>query len=146
MTDLPPLLRRVQAAESATARFSGQPFKWGENDCLRMTAHALRELGRTPPLREAGAYATLIGAKRALRRTGHPTLHAWIDSWGLQRIPQAFLMPADLLALPSGDDSMPALALQLSGNRLLGFVPEEGGCCVFTLAAGVIPIAVWSAL
>ena len=105
----PTLPERAAAAESAIARFSGQPFAWGERDCLRMVAHALRELGHAPPLRAAGKYATLIGAHRALKRTGHATLQEWVDAWGLRRITPAMALPADILALPSEVEAMPAL-------------------------------------
>ena len=141
----PTLPERAAAAESAIARFSGQPFAWGERDCLRMVAHALRELGHAPPLRAAGKYGTLIGAHRALKRTGYATLQAWVDAWGLRRITPAMALPADILALPSEIDAMPALGLVLSGGRVLAYVPEFGCAAAVTLLPTIHPLAAWSA-
>ena len=140
----PTLPERVHAAEAAVAQFAGKSFAWGERDCVRLVAHALRELGVAPPLRQAGAYKTALGARRALKRTGHATLDGWVDAWGLQRIAPAFALPCDVLALPSGDPTMPALGLALSGARILAFVPEADGAAVFSLVGGVHPLAAWS--
>lgn len=134
----PSLVERVRAAESTITRFSGAPLVWGETDCLRLIAHGLRELGRTPPLRKAGAYSSHLGAHRALRRTGFATLQDWVTSWGLTPIAPALTLPADVVALPSGDDAMPSLALVLSNGLLLGFVPEVESACVFELRQPVI--------
>ena len=144
MTDLPPLMRRMRAAESAIARFSDKPFAWGEFDCLRLAAFTLREMGHAPPLRQAGQYRTLIGAHRALKRTGFATLHAWIDAWGLQRIRPAMALPADILALPSEIETMPALGVVLPNGRVLAYAPELGCAAPVTLLAHIHPIAAWS--
>ena len=138
------LPERAAAAESAIARFSGQPFAWGERDCLRMVAHALRELGHAPPLRTAGRYANLLGAHRALKRTGYATLQEWVDAWGLRRITPATALPADVLALPSEIPAMPALGLVLPGGRVLAYAPELGTAAAVQLLPGIHPLAAWS--
>jgi hypothetical protein len=142
MSDETPLMRRMRAAESAVARFAGEPFAWGSSDCVRLVAHVMRDLGRSPPLREAGDYKTLLGARRALKRTGQPTLEAWVDSWGLKRIPPAFALPADIVALPGVDGDMPALTVVLSNGRLFGFL--EGVGKVMTLTDPNAPLTAWS--
>ncbi len=144
MTDVPPLVRRMRATEAAVERFSGQPFQWGANDCLRMAAFVLREMGHAAPLRQAGSYATLIGAHRALKRTGFATLDRWIDAWGLRRITPALALPADILALPSEIEAMPALGVVLSQGRVLAYAPELGGAAPVTLLDTVHPLAAWS--
>ena len=144
MTDVPPLVRRMRATEAALERFAGKPFVWGERDCLRMVAFALREMGHSPPLREAGRYATLLGAHRALKRTGYATLDAWVDAWGLRRIPAALALPADILALPSEIPAMPALAVVLSHGRVLAYAPELGCAAPVTLLDTVLSLAAWS--
>ena len=141
----PTLPARIAAAESAIARFAGQPFAWGRRDCLRLVAHALRELGHAPPLRDAGDYRTLLGARRALKRTGHATLDAWVDAWGLQRIPPAAALPADVLAFPSEHPSLPALAIVLSNGRVLGYVEQLGVATSVMVNRAIPPIAAWSA-
>lgn len=139
-----PLIRRVRAAESTIGRFDRQPLVWGSQDCLRMAAHCLRQLGHAPPLRDAGPYRSPLGARRALKRTGFASLDRWVDSWGLPRIPAAMALPADVLAYETEDAAMPALALQLSNGRIFGFEPGAGVCCVIALNPGVVPLAAWS--
>ena len=145
MSDDRSLATRVRVAEATGEKFAGRPFEWGERDCLRMVAFALREFGYAPPLRAAGSYRTLIGAHRALKRTGFATLDAWIDAWGLQRIPPASALPADVLALPSEIPSMPALGLNLSGGYFLCFVPATGAAECVAFANGDQPLAAWRA-
>ena len=138
-----PLIERQRAAESTVAKFKGQAFVWGKTDCVRLVAHTLRQLGYPPPLRDAGAYSSHLGAKRALKRTGFPTLQGWVDAWGLKRIAPAAALTGDIVALPSGDDAMPAMALVLSNGRFFGFMPETGCATVFALKAAA-PLAAWS--
>jgi hypothetical protein len=139
MTDTSPLGERVRAANSAVARFNGEPFVWGRSDCVRLVAHVLRETGKSPPLREAGEYKTLLGARRALKRTGHASLEAWVDSWGLTRIPAAFALPGDIVALPGVDGDMPALTIQLTNGRLFGFMLDVGA-----VVASSAALTAWS--
>lgn len=142
MSDTTPLGERVRAAESAVARFNAEPFVWGKADCVRLVAHVLREVGKSPPLRQAGEYKTLLGARRALKRTGHASLEAWVDSWGLRRTPPAFALPGDIIALPGVDGDMPALTVLLSNGRLFGFL--EGFGTVVALTDPAAPVAAWS--
>ena len=121
------LIRRVRAAESAVTRFSGKPFKWGENDCIRLVAHTMRELDLTPNLAAGGFYSTMLGAKRALRRAGHEKLETLIESWGLVPMPSAMTLPGDVVALPGKEGGWPALAVTLSNGRLLGFLAGADG-------------------
>ena len=141
----PDMAGRVAAAEAAVARFAGQPFAWGRNDCLRIVAFALRELGHAPPLRMAGNYKTLLGAHRALKRTGHATLDGWVDAWGLLRIPPAAALPGDVLAFPSEVPTMPALALALSNGRVLACVAQLSAIACVPVNRSIPPIAAWSA-
>ena len=136
-----PMLLRVRAAEATLQQFMGKPFAWGRADCLRLAAFHLRELGCAPPLREAGEYRTLLGAHRALKRTGHATFEAWVDSWGLMRIPPALALPGDLLGFRTEEDGWHALSVALSNGRALGFYGDP------PLAQVVQPVdvaAAWS--
>ena len=135
MTDVPPLVRRMRTTEAAIARFADQPFAWGTVDCLRLTAFVLREMGHAPPLRQAGRYSPLLGAHRALKRTG----------FALRRITPALALPADILALPSGFEAMPALGVVLSQGRVLAFAPELGCAAPVVLLDSIHPLAAWSA-
>lgn len=132
---------RIAAAESTIKRFGGQAFAWGEIDCLRLVAHGLRELGHAPPMRDAGMYRSHLAARRSLRRMGHATLEAWVDTWDLVRIPPASALPADVLAFPSEDEHLVGLALQLSNGRIFGFHASADEACV--IAPAVAPLAAW---
>lgn len=141
----PSLVDRVRAAESTIARFNGQPFLWGENDCVRLAAHVLRQLGRAPPLRQAGHYSTFLGAHRALKRTGHARLEDWVDAWGLKRIVPASILPGDIVALPPKEEGdWPALGVTLSSGHFLAFLSGEGA--VITCQPGFGPAIAWSAV
>lgn len=132
-----PMIARRDAAQAAVDRFDGQPFAWGKNDCVRLSAFTLRKLGHKPNLARAGSYSSLLGAKRALMRTGFATLDAALDALGLSRIPPAAAITGDLVGLPGLDD-WTALTVALGNGRVLGFM--DGRCGVMQ---PLTPIVAW---
>ena len=50
---IPPLLARRDAAQAAIDAFLGQPFAWGEADCVRLAACVLNHHGRPTDLNRA---------------------------------------------------------------------------------------------
>lgn len=122
---------RMRACEATQARFDGQLFKWGQHDCVRLAAFALKELGYKPRLVRGGAYASARGARAALRRAGFDSLEAALDGLGLPRIAPAAALAGDILGFPTDDPLFPlALGVALGSRRCLMFAPPETRCLV----------------
>lgn len=117
------LIRRRDAAQAAVDRFIGKPLAWGRADCIRLGAFVCRRMGRPVSLAKAGEYSSLLGAKRALLRTGFATVEAAIDAQGLRRIAPASALTADLVALPGNDDGLLSLNIAIGNGRLFGVLP-----------------------
>lgn len=122
-------LQARQAALAATvAHFEARPFAYGKTDCVRLAYFHLRGMGHRPQLGKAGKYSSLIGAVRALKRTGFVTLPDALDGMGLPRIPPAAALVGDLLALP-GDGGLHALQIVAGNGRVFGFHEERETAC-----------------
>lgn len=126
--DLVSLVRR-QAALAATAdHFKARELAYGKTDCVRIVAFHLRQMGHRPKLAKAGSYASLIGAVRALRRTGFASLPEAIDAMGFARIAPAAAVVADVLALP-GEDDLHALQIVAGNGRVFGYHADSPTPC-----------------
>ncbi|MDB5458158.1 MAG: hypothetical protein JWP92_3743 [Caulobacter sp.] len=122
-------LQARQLALSATVEhFMARPFAFGKTDCVRMAAFHLRKMGHRPSLVKAGSYSSLIGAMRALRRTGFASLPDALDAMGLPRIAPAAALVGDLLALP-GEDALHALQVVAGNGRVFGFHADSETAC-----------------
>lgn len=119
----PLMLRRVQAVEATRARFLGKPFDLGRDDCARMTAFALRQMGYRVSLLKGGRYSTPAGAVRALARLGASSMGEVLDQ-RFPRIPTAAALVGDLVALPSAH---PIGAISLYAGNGVVFGCLEGG-------------------
>jgi hypothetical protein len=117
---------RQEAAEATLNAFIGKPMVWGSADCVRLAAFNLRHMGRPPPLRKGGAYKTEAGARAALKRAGYADLAEALDGIGLERVPFAYHMMGDIVALP-GRGGWHALNVAVGNNKLLGFA-DDGIC------------------
>lgn len=126
----PVLIRRQAAASAAVARFKGKVHRIGSNDCARMAAFTLRKLGHTVNLPAAGSYSSLRGGLKVLKAMGHDSLEAALDGMGLQRIPLAMALPADIIGVPGADDGWLALWVSLPGGRALGYHADSDVACV----------------
>jgi len=115
------MIRRQQAAQAAVNRFKGEPLIFGKNDCVRMAALVLRKMGRRPQLGKAGSYSSAIGAAHALKRAGYDNLAEALDALGLQRIPPAAALVADLVMLPADGPFGGALTVAVGNGRVLGY-------------------------
>lgn len=120
------MIRRQQAAQAAVARFKAQPWQLGKNDCVRLAAFVLRKMGHRPQLGKAGSYTTGAGALRALKRAGHATLAEALDALGLERIPPAAALPADIVMIPGEAPLDGALTIAVGNGRVLGFHEDVG--------------------
>ncbi len=115
------MIKRQQVAQAAVDRFKGEPLIFGKNDCARMAAFVLRKFGHSPKMARAGTYSNAIGAIRALQRSGHTSLEAWIDSLDLERIAPAAALPGDLILLPAAEPFGGALTIAVGNGRVLGY-------------------------
>lgn len=113
------LQARREAFAKTVAYYEGRPLVWGRTDCSRIIARHLRHMGHKPTLAKAGSYSSLVGAVRALKRTGFASLPEAIDGMGLQRIPPSAALIADILALP-GDGDLHALQIVAGNGRVWG--------------------------
>ncbi|MEI9964372.1 MAG: hypothetical protein WDM92_06370 [Caulobacteraceae bacterium] len=119
---------RVAATQATLDLWSGRQFAWGRADCWKLTASHLRRMGRNPRNARIGRYASLLGARRALKRLQFTDIAAMIDDLGLMRIAPAAATAGDLLAL-QGDVEIGTLAVALGNGRALAFW-EDGVCRV----------------
>lgn len=124
------MIRRQQAAQATVDRFKGAPWQLGKNDCVRVAAFVLRKMGHRPQLGKAGSYKTGAGALRALRRAGHASLADALDALGLERIPPAAALPADIVMIPGEAPLDGALTVAVGNGRVLGFHEDEGAATI----------------
>lgn len=126
MTPRPAMLRRVAAAQATVDRFKGRPFRFGTNDCARLVAFHLKQLGLPLRLAKAGSYRSPLGATRALRRFGYDSLAAALDGHGLTRIAPAAAVVGDIVELP-GEPLFGALSVAVGNGRVLGYHEDAAG-------------------
>jgi hypothetical protein len=138
-----PMIRRVAAAQAAVDAFAGKPFAWGENDCARLAAFALRQAGYRPNLGQFGAYRSDLAARRALKARNMKSVVDWIDRVrGLERITPAATLPGDLIAFP-GVGGWEGLSVVLGNGRVLAFTEAAGGGCAIVAANLELAVAAW---
>lgn len=121
------MLRRQRAAQATVERFQGVPFAYGKNDCARLAAFALRQMGHKPGLAKAGSYSSALGATRALKRLGYGDLASVLDGLGLLRIPPIAALPGDLIMLPGEGPFGGALAMAVGNGRVLSYHEDLDG-------------------
>ena len=120
-TAIPELERRRRAAQATVDRFKGVPFEYGKNDCVRMAAFVLRQLGHRPKLAKAGSYKSAAGAVRALKRAGYATLAEALDAMNLPRIAPAAALPGDIILVPGEAPFDGALHVAVGNGRTLAY-------------------------
>lgn len=121
------MLSRRDAAQATLDRFKGEAMRYGKNDCVRMAAFVLRKRGHRPQLGKAGTYSNAIGAQRALKRAGFDTLADALDALGLERIPPAAALPADIIMVPGEGSFGGALQVVVGNGRTLGYHQDLDG-------------------
>lgn len=122
------LIRRRDAAQAVLDRFADNPHAWGSYDCGQMLLTQLRGVDHTVKLAGVGTYKTMIGAKRALRRLGYPSLTAYMDAH-YPRIPPAFAIVGDVIALPSVGP-LDAIGICLGNGRAIAYHESAVGAVV----------------
>jgi len=138
------LVRRVEIAQAVFDRFHNRPLRFCRCDCVRMFRYAMQlARGADPAPR---LQYTERNALSVLRRRGWADLAEALDAHGLQRIPLAMHLPADLVLIPSemrnGEHDVGALGVCLGNDRALAFLDLEEGAGPRAYAAPVQPATV----
>jgi len=111
------LIRRADATRLTINKYRARPFDWKtRSTCIHMVRSHLRNMGHRPPA--VPDFRSVIGARRALEKTGHKDLTALLDSL-LPRIAPAEMLVGDIAVLP-GDEGMECIVIS-AGGKLLGY-------------------------
>ena len=118
---------RVAAAQATYDAFLNKPFEPGTHDCAKLLKFHMRKMGfPIKGVAKAGAYKSVLGMKRALRRMGVKTIGDLADRQkGWLPIAPASALPGDVLELES-DDGLGSLNIVLTNGRMFGFSGETG--------------------
>ena len=126
MTDRPiDLVARVAATERTVAKYRTRAFDWhARATCIHMARFHLRQLGHRPP--SVPDFRSAVGARRALKKTGHDTVEALFDSLpGLVRLPApSMMMVGDLATLEGDEDGLPSIVVS-AGGKVLGWHEDD---------------------
>lgn len=118
------MIRRVAAAQACIDRFSGKAYDPASNrDCIKLTLHAMRKMGRSTGILKGKRYTTEAGGVKVMRSLGFKNLIEALDGAGLERIPPAAALPGDIIALETEADSPfgCALTVAVGNGRVIGF-------------------------
>lgn len=116
------MLKRAAAAQACMDRFAGKLYHPATRHCGKLISHDLNKMGRSAKLLNASRHTNEIGALRYIKRTGFASLVELVDAMGLERIPPAAALPADIIALPSGDAFGCSLSVALGDGMVLGLL------------------------
>lgn len=112
------LAERVTATEKTLAKFRGRPFDWKTGaTCIHLARTQARNMRRRVPA--LPRFTSAVGARTALRKTGHESLEALLDSL-FERIAPARMLVGDLALLP-GDDALGGIVIADGFGTMLGW-------------------------
>jgi hypothetical protein len=122
-----PLEKRAAAVRATVEHFNDKPFIWGENDCGRLSAFDLRQLGYRVNLAKYGFYNSDMGSYRALVRAGFHSTEETIDDivGPLSRIRPDTAIIGDICAIRAPGERLAALCVAIGQGRVLGFHHDE---------------------
>ena len=118
------MVRRVAAAQACIDRFNGKSYSPSSNrDCIKLTLHSMRKLGRSTGLLKGKRYTSEAGGVKVMRSLGFRSLIEAMDAAGLERIAPAAALPGDIIALETEADSPfgCALTVAVGNGRVIGF-------------------------
>lgn len=133
--------RRRDAVEACRERFWGKDYKPGLRDCVRLAAHAMHHMGHGVSLMKGVRYSTEAGGLKALKKLGFDDLLSAVDATGLERIAPAAALPADLIALPSGDALGVCLYVYAGNGKALGYKEDHDVALMISLSEP--PLTAW---
>lgn len=120
--------RRRLATEKTLARFRNKPFDWTKSaTCIHLARFHAINMGHKPPT--IPRFRSALGARKALRGTGHQSLESLLDGL-FERIAPAFMMLGDLALVPgdNGETAMGALLIHSGGPKMLGWHDADADC------------------
>lgn len=122
------LIKRQRAVDACLTKFRDRPRKFGQADCVRLAALALRKQGVPVPKLRGLSYRSKKQAEGALKDLGFETLIEAVDDLGLAQIAPLSALPGDLIAMPVPEDDPFGASLMVvhtSGSkRAIGFDGE----------------------
>lgn len=123
-----PMMKRAAATQACMDRFAFKPVEPGVRDCGKLAAHDLHHMGRSAKLLNGWKGKDWASALRYVRKAGFADLVELVDAMGLERIPPAAALPADLIALPGmeGDPFGCSLSVALDNGRILALNAGSG--------------------
>lgn len=123
-----PMLKRAAATQACMDRFAFKPVEPGVRDCGKLASHDLHLMGRSAKLLNGRRGKDWASALRYVRKSGFADLVELVDAMGLERIPPAAALPADLIALPGmeGDPFGCSLSVALDNGRVLALNVGSG--------------------
>ncbi len=111
------LHERAVATQVVVDRFRARPFGWATGGtCIHFARAQMKALGHRPPTMPR--FQSAIGARRALRASGHADLAQLLDAL-LPRIAPAAMWVGDL-ALMRGDGDFDAIVVS-AGRLMAGY-------------------------
>lgn len=117
---------RINATQKTFDKYNEKQFELGVNDCARMTAFHLKQLGHKFSLLKGGQYSTEVGARLALKRLGVDSLNDILDRHFPKLDAPAFANVGDVISTAGKGDMGDALGIVLHSNRVLMFL--DGKC------------------
>lgn len=120
-----PMMIRRAAVDACAKKFLDRPKKWGERDCVKLAALALRKqgFGIIQPLKGV-RYRTKTSGMKRFKESGFSDLVAAVDELGLQQIAPAMTLPGDLIAVKAPEDDPFGASLMVvhtgAARRLIG--------------------------
>lgn len=116
------LQQRAERTEKTLAKYRTKPFDWKRGaTCIHLARTQARNMGHHPP--SLPRFTSPIGARTALRSSGHDTLEALLDSL-FPRIVPAQMLVGDL-ALIGSEDGLGTITIFDGLSMLLGWFDED---------------------
>ena len=115
---------RTRAVTACKRKFAGQYLDWGNTDCVKLAALALRKQGVPARILKGVRYSSERTALRRLSEMGFGSLSDAMDATGLVRVPPSRALPGDIVALPAAGQSALDVSLMVcvsaGSKELLG--------------------------
>lgn len=119
------LIERKHATDRTLDKFRDRAFDWHGASCIHLARTQAVNMGHRVPM--LPPFRSAIGARSALKRTGHDTLVGLLDSL-FPRIAPAFMLVGDLCAGPPDEEVAGFCAIGIGDGvgNVLGWHESDG--------------------